>query len=82
MKGILIRFVYYRVSVFTISVAFSMVAYIVARVFFNLANWTMAKNKGSIPVKGYFARAKVFGYIVLATIIFAVLYYAYKFLMG
>lgn len=37
MKSILIRFVYYRVIVFTISVAFSMVAYIVARVFFNLA---------------------------------------------
>ncbi|MEK6782089.1 MAG: hypothetical protein AABY93_10300 [Bacteroidota bacterium] len=42
----------------------------------------MAKNKGTIPVKGYFTRAKVFGYLVLAMIIFAILYYSYKSLMG
>lgn len=42
----------------------------------------MSKNKGMIPVRGYFVRAKVFGYLVLAMIIFAILYYSYQALIG
>lgn len=36
MKSILVRFVYYRLLVFAGSVTFSLVAYIMARVLFNL----------------------------------------------
>ncbi len=42
----------------------------------------MAKNKGLAQVRGYFERAKVFGYIVLAIVIFAILYYGYQRLAG
>jgi len=42
----------------------------------------MSKNKGLIPVKGYFMRAKVFGYLVIALIVFAILYYSYQALFG
>lgn len=38
----------------------------------------MSRNKGLIPVKGYFERAKVFGYLVITMLIFAVLYYSYQ----
>lgn len=37
MKKILIRFVYYRLIVFAGSVAFSVVAYVTARLFFDLS---------------------------------------------
>jgi phage shock protein PspC (stress-responsive transcriptional regulator) len=36
MKSILVRFVYYRLLVFMGSVGFSLVAYILARLIFNL----------------------------------------------
>ncbi len=37
----------------------------------------MTKNKEFSPVRSYFVRAKVFGFIVLAIVIFAILYYVY-----
>lgn len=36
MKSILIRFIYYRLIIFAGSLAFSLVAYIMARLFFGL----------------------------------------------
>ncbi len=38
MKDVMIRFVYHRLMVFVGSVVFSLVAYIMARVFFDLDN--------------------------------------------
>jgi hypothetical protein len=38
----------------------------------------MTKGKGFAPLKGYFVRAKVFGFIVVAIVIFAILYYVYN----
>jgi hypothetical protein len=42
----------------------------------------MTKKKGMIPVKGYFERAKVFGYLVIAMLVFAILYYLYRAFSG
>lgn len=38
----------------------------------------MAKNKGVISVRGYYERAKMFGLIVMAVLVFEALYYLYK----
>ena len=42
----------------------------------------MAKNKGMVSVRGYFERAKMFGLIVIAVLVFEIFYYLYKAFLG
>jgi hypothetical protein len=40
------------------------------------------QKKGLTPVRGYFVRAKVFGFMIMAVVVFAILYYFYEALLG